>query len=140
MYHNERSMRGFTLLETVVALAILALSLTVIYQSIGWTLRHGAEQRQRDLAWLTAQSVLDELRDLHTLTPGHRNGSTAQGLTWEAVISPYTPKPDTDPAPFGAQETHGLTAVQVDVTVSWGERAGRRIELRSVELAAVPQS
>jgi len=119
--------KGFTLIESVVALAILALTVTVVYQIFGWTLRHAADQRHRDWAWLTAQSLLEQVRADGSLTAERRIGRTPQGLTWETVVKP------AQVAPSAVLQ---VTVFEVTVKVNWRERPNRHIELRSIELGA----
>jgi general secretion pathway protein I len=130
MYRNDR---GFTLIETVVALAILTLTLTVIYQSFGWTLRRGTEQRHRDGAWLTAQSLLSQMRGDPLLTTGHQNGQTPQGFTWESTVEPYEPPSTVANQFFGPPPLTALRPLKISIAVSWGKSPSRRIELRSIE-------
>jgi type II secretory pathway pseudopilin PulG len=123
------------LIETAVALAILALTLTVVYQSFGWTLRRSGEQQRRDLAWLTALSLLDQLRRDPALAAGRRDGRSSQGLQWEALVESYS---------FPADMTRGMFAsidgstplLEIRITVHWGDSPARSIELRSIELGA----
>jgi prepilin-type N-terminal cleavage/methylation domain-containing protein len=125
--------RGFTLIEAVVALAILALTLTIVYQIFGWTLRHSADQRHRDRAWLTAQSLLSQMRADRSLAPGRRAGRTLQGLTWDVVVEPFAAQPAAASA-AGRTEVTLPVALVVAIKVHWDERPGAHIELRSVEL------
>jgi prepilin-type N-terminal cleavage/methylation domain-containing protein len=123
---NDRA-AGFTLIEATVSLAILALTLSVVYQSFGWALRRGAEQRQREWAWLTAQSFLSQMRADRSLAAGRQSGRTPQGLAWESTVEPYTP---------GLGVGNAFTPLEVTIRVSWGEWQGRSVELHSVELRA----
>jgi prepilin-type N-terminal cleavage/methylation domain-containing protein len=112
---------GFTLVETVVALAILALVAGVVYESFGWSLRRTAAVEKREVAWLVAQSVLADIRGRNTLQIGTERGE-AVGLDWEARIENYKSPID---------------AVEVAIDVRWGEGPARHITLRSVEMAKV---
>jgi prepilin-type N-terminal cleavage/methylation domain-containing protein len=118
--------KGFTLIEAAVALAILAVTLTVIYPVFGGTLRHAADQRHRDQAWLAAQSLLEEMRADGSLPVGHRIGRTAGGLMWETEVR------STHAAPTAL----AVAALEVAVKVKWGERPSDHIELHSIELGA----
>lgn len=123
MRRNRNATGGFTLIEAVVALSILAVTMTVIYQIFGWTLRHSADQRQKDWAWQTAQSLLDQRRADGSLAPGHHTGRTLQGSAWETVVKSF-PHPT------------GTPLFEVNVKVTWREQPGRYVELRSLEFGA----
>jgi general secretion pathway protein I len=119
---------GFTLIEVVVALAILALSLGVLYESFGWSLRRTGLLRQQETAWLTAQSMLAEIRSRDALQVGTSNGETAEGLKWDSRIAAYA-------LPLGESPRR---AFEVTIDVSWGERPAQRVRLQSVETSRVP--
>lgn len=112
---------GFTLIETVVALAILALVAGVAYESFGWSLRRTAALEKRETAWLIAQSLLADVRGRHTLRIGTERGKAA-GLDWEARITQYE---------------RPIEAAEVTIDVRWGEGRARHITLRSVETGKV---
>lgn len=54
--------RGFTLLETLVALAILAIALTAAFRAMGVTAQSAAELRERLVGDWVAENRLAELR------------------------------------------------------------------------------
>lgn len=120
--------RGFTLIEVVVALAILALSLGVLYQSFGWSARRTAVLADNEAAWLAAQSLLAEIRMRPRLEIGVSEGEWSGGLRWSARIE--SQESAVDPAsplqPFG-----------VTIEVRWGERDSQLVRLQSVELGKV---
>lgn len=88
--------RGFTLLETLVALAILAISLAAVLRATGAATNHAEEMRTRLLADWVAQNRLA----LHAargdwLPVGIQTGEEIQAgmrLLWEENIS-NTPNP-----------------------------------------------
>lgn len=88
--------RGFTLLETLVALAVLAIALAAILRAAGMETRHTEELRLRLLADWVAQNRLA----LHAargdwLPLGFQNGEETQAgvrLLWREEIS-GTPNP-----------------------------------------------
>jgi prepilin-type N-terminal cleavage/methylation domain-containing protein len=123
-------MNGFTLLESVVAMAVLALLLVNVYQIFGTTLRRAAEQRQREWAWQTAQSLLEATRADPALAPGHREGHALGTLTWEIRIEPVNGYDQT----VVAAQMRVPAALLVTVRVNWGLQPSRHIELRSIEL------
>lgn len=119
---------GFTLVETVVALAILALTLGVVYESFGWSLRRTAVLEKRELAWLTAQSLLSEIRARAFLESGSERGEAADRMEWHARIAPHE-------AHVAASSP--IQAFDVVIEVSWRSRAGHRVQLQSIETSRV---
>jgi general secretion pathway protein I len=117
--------RGFTLIEVVVAFAILALSLGALYESFGGALRRSAASRNAELAALKAESLLAEFRGSGGLLPDPRNGRDDDlGFEWRVEAKPY-------PAELSEQSRWRAEAVIVKVT--WKElHAG--VVLESVEL------
>ncbi len=124
------------MIETAVALAILALTLTIVYQSFGWTLRRSDEQQRRDLAWLTALSLLDQLRRDPTLSTGQRRERSSQGLQWEALIESYSLPADVTRQVRAPIDDDTPQLLQISITVHWADLPVRSIELRSIEFGA----
>ena len=88
--------RGFTLLETLVALAILAIALTAAFRAVGGIALGAGDLRDRTLANWIAQNRLAELRASATFPPmGLHEGSATQGrssFVWREEIK-GTPNP-----------------------------------------------
>jgi type II secretion system protein I len=120
-------MRGFTLIEVVVALAILSLCLSALYQTFGQSLRRAFEIRQRELAFMTAQSMLEEVAAHRVFKPEHRTGMTAEGLSWELVIEPWGSEPYGDAV---------VRPVLVEVQVK-GATGRSAAHLRAIELGEI---
>jgi general secretion pathway protein I len=125
----NRHHSGFTLIEAVVALAILALTLGVVYESFGWSLRRTSGVEKREGAWLTAQSVLATIRGRAVLRVGSERGESPDGVAWEAHIARHDAAidPQSPIQPF-----------EVMIDVSWGADPAQRVTLRSVETSRVP--
>lgn len=87
---------GFTLLETLVALAVLAIALTAAFRVVGATALSAAGLRDRTLADWVAHNRLAELRARNAFPPPGRNeGVAAQGgqrFIWREEIR-GTPNP-----------------------------------------------
>ena len=119
-----RRQQGFTLIEVVVAFAILALSLGALYESFGGSLKRGASARRQELATLRAESLLSEFRGSGGLLPQEKTGRDDElGFSWRITVKPY---------PADLSEHSPLTAEQVEVEVTGGGK--RSVVLRSVEL------
>lgn len=119
---------GFTLIEAVVALAILALSLGVVYESFGWSLRRTTGVQKREAAWLTAQSLLADIRGRPVLQEESKNGAAVDGLRWQTSIVP---------AAVAIDPQSPIKPFEVTIDVSWGAGQAQRITLRSVETGRV---
>jgi general secretion pathway protein I len=122
----RRVNNGFTLIEVVIALAILALSLGVLYETFGWGLRRTAQLREQESALLTAQSLLADVRARVALAPGVRSGRAAYGMIWEERVVLRDTKAAADLP---------LRAFAVMLEVRWGTRPAQRVQLRSIETA-----
>ena len=83
---------GFTLLEALVALAILAIGLSAAMRAIGVATQSTAELRQRQLAEWVAQNRLAEIRALHLFPDtGADEGRVDQGgetFRWHIDVKP----------------------------------------------------
>ena len=88
---KRRSNGGFTLIEVMVALAIVALSLTAVTASMSQMIDASHTMRDRTYASWIAQNRITELR-LASATPkvGESNGEVQYANTdwsWRAVVS-----------------------------------------------------
>lgn len=98
MMPKAAAKKGFTLLEVLVALAILTLSLGVLYQSFGLGLDTTKRSVRELNASAVAESILDRLGKDLPLSIGEVSGEAPPDLQWRAVIAPYG---STDPGGGG---------------------------------------
>lgn len=88
--------RGFTLLETLVALAILAIALAAIMRATGAGTNHAEAMRMRVLAdWVAQNRLAQHAARGVFLPPGIQNGEETQAgirLLWKEDIG-VTPNP-----------------------------------------------
>ena len=118
---------GFTLLETIVALMVLAMVVAGLQLclSTGW---HGIRLvNQEQAALQIARSQLASLGTDTGLAAGVEEGETADGFVWTREIRSYV-TPESDPA-----ASSGVSGYWVDVTVRW--REGPRRQERHVTLS-----
>jgi type II secretion system protein I len=81
---------GFTLLETLVALALLGIVLTTVFGLIGSGLRAAHRDEDRLLLALVAQNLLARSRlDLTPTSDGPLSGDIGGGLRWRIESQPY---------------------------------------------------
>jgi general secretion pathway protein I len=91
-FKRRRAAAGFTLIEVVVALAIVAMSLVAIGSLIATTVR-GTRSLDRHIALIeTARAIETGLPDRDQLNIGSFSGETA-GHRWRVDVMPFPTKP-----------------------------------------------
>jgi general secretion pathway protein I len=96
--HASRlTQKGFTLLEVLVALAIVAIALAAVARAVGVSTDSEAQVKERMLASWVAQNHYAELYARHTFPDlGSRFGNATEGgrsFVWEESVS-ATPNAD----------------------------------------------
>jgi general secretion pathway protein I len=114
---------GFTLLEVIAAIAILALSSAALLQALGASmeLTHKAASHTQAAAW--AQSLLDSRFAMKPPRPGVTHGRFDKTYHWQLTVTPWQPSPTgNQPTTRGAPATpgHGLRLYKLDLAVMWG--------------------
>jgi len=110
---------GFTLVEVLVALAVLAIAMGFAFRAFSSAMvsMDGSERSQTALS--LARSMLDRVgRDID-LRPGDARGRTADGFAWHIHQAPY----DTL---FDCIDGIDLQGIVVQVDVGW--TSGRRAQ------------
>lgn len=102
---------GFSLLETVVALVIMALGVTALGRLTATGLAASEQAERLAVATALARSVLARSGVDDTLAEGMAEGAWEDGYRWRRVVRPV---PQDFPADF--------VPVEVDVTVGRGPR------------------
>lgn len=106
--------RGFTLIETLVAFAILAVTLTALYASLGTGMRALERAGNAEDAALLAQSKLEEVRIARTL-PDEAVSAMFDGTPYRWTLMPVTEPPDPN-APTAAVVPRHLR-----LSIAWQE-------------------
>src|SRR5437879_12791556 len=84
----EATTAGFTLIEVLVALAIVTVSLSSIGALIATTVRGTRSIESHFTRLETARAVLAALPDREQLVPGNSSGEV-NGYRWRMNVSPY---------------------------------------------------
>jgi len=122
---------GFTLIEVLVALAVLAITFGFAYRALSGGFDWVDRSEHSRAGLLLAQSVLARAGSDIALQPGQTTGRTAEGFSWLIETTPYG---DVSGQPSGR-----LIGNQVQVTVSWTERRRvRQVRLTTLQLGRNP--
>jgi general secretion pathway protein I len=88
----RRDGRGFSLLEVLVALAVVAIALTAIVRAAGLAADATVVERERTLAaWVAANALAETLLAEPFPAPGERSGRERMGpgdYAWRLVVQP----------------------------------------------------
>ena len=102
---------GFTLVETLVAFAILALSLGALFEVVSDAVRRTSRAEKLSQASLALQTLLARVGSDIPLQQGQPDGQFANGLHWRVRIEAYGDAADQRAWPVGAYK--------VSVEVHW---------------------
>jgi general secretion pathway protein I len=120
---------GFTLIEVLVALAIVAVSLSVIFAAFSAGLRGRRTAEDYEQATMLAQSKLNTVGVVAPLQQGKTSGEFNDRYRWTVTVKPYEERGQTSPKP--AQDR----ALVVVVTVSWNDANHERsVSLQTLRL------
>lgn len=131
-YRSSSDASGFTLIEVLVALAVLALTLAALLQVFTTSLRNAAASERHLVATMLARSVLDEIGSEIPLISGERSAEIEQGYRWTVRIWP-----STTIAPVADAEWL-LVPYDVQVEILWNDKPVTT--LTTLRLAAEPHA
>src|SRR5262249_2971899 len=124
--HPTSPRAGFTLVEIIVALAILALSLNVMLPVISDALwRTGEAEAQAEAASL-ARSLLAQAGSAVPLRDGTAAGQFENGFRWRLEVTPYG----------GGDKAMTVRAYKVVAEVFWEDGRPRSLALATLRLGA----
>jgi len=125
---------GFSLLEVLVAFAILALTMGVLLQIFSRALSTTAVSGSFARAAELAQGVLTLAGVETPLEQGDYSGETGDGFTWTLRISPI------DVADLFRDQTPPVTTYRVTATAYWHDgSAERHLSLATLRLGDAPE-
>jgi len=126
--------RGFTLIEVIIAFALLALALTLLLGTLSGSAREVRWSTDAGRAALHAQSLLDQVGVGEALRPGARDGEFEDGrYRWNLQIEPYA---DPSQRNLATIDPAAPRLLRLALTMEWGEGGPRqRLELQTLRLA-----
>lgn len=116
--------RGFSLIEVIVAFALMALAATLLLGSLSGAARQVGMAEHQGRAALHAQSLLASAGIDAPLAEGTKQGEWEQGrYRWTLQVSPFV-------EPRQPQSR----LWQLDLQVRWGEAAAEQLRWRTLRL------
>ncbi|MEP6634160.1 MAG: prepilin-type N-terminal cleavage/methylation domain-containing protein [Luteimonas sp.] len=126
---------GYTLIEVIVAFALLALAMTLLLGTLSGAARQVRWSSDAGRAALHAQSLLDQTGVGEALQPGRREGEFEGGrYRWELQIEPYA---DIAQATQAGVDPSAPQLLRLRLLVQWRDGGPReRLQLQSLRLVA----
>ena len=127
--------RGYTLIEVIVAFAVLALALGVLLGILSNSTKQIRWADDAGRAALHAQSLLDQVGVGQALQPGHREGGFEDGrYRWALDVAPWRDPSLRDAAPQ-PEDPGAPKLMQLLLDVRWGDGGPRnRLQVRTLRL------
>ncbi len=133
-----RSMAGFTLIEVLTAMMILAISMVMIMQLFSGGLKAEKLSGDYNRAIMHARAKMEETLLLETLEEGIVEGEFEDGFRWKTEIATHQP---ADEDPDEEEENPRPIPVELlEVTVEVGWSSGERERIFRIETLAVVES
>ena len=114
---------GFTLLEIMVAISILALGLVAVLQLFGNGLRVTNKASERTQAVVYAQNIMEGFFARRILEDGDDGGDLPDGFYWTATVEDVVPYFEAESgvamAPSDGRQEDSFRIKEISVTVRW---------------------
>lgn len=132
MKRTSGKQRGFSLIEIIAALLLLAIAFAALMQVAGGSISLTNNAADHAQAALWARSMLDSAGMEKKLQPGTSEGKFDDQYRWRLTVQPYQ-----------ASDAGGNSPMQIfklDLDVMWGGQRGRTAHFSTLRLvSAVPQ-
>jgi general secretion pathway protein I len=114
--------QGFTLLEVLIAVAILGTAIVVLLLQFSVALRAGSITQNVTVAVLHAREKIEELKMERELSESSQSGTFSDGYEWETQVIPY--RHETIPEDEQIYADLKVETYQLSSVVKWkdGER------------------
>ena len=129
MFRNQ----GFTLIETLTAMMILAISLVTIFQLFSGGLNSERLAEDYTRAIFHAREKMEEILLHKEMADAELEGDFGDGFRWKAAVSEIVPD-ETEENRGGPEDPNLLFHVSVAVIWDTGE-SEREYEIRTVHMA-----
>lgn len=123
--NRPHSQRGFTLIEVIVAFAVLALALAIVLGTLSNASRQVRWSDDAGRAALHAQSLLDDTGVAQTLVPGRSEGTFEDGrYRWTLDVEPWHEPVESgsgEAPPPQPADPSAPRLLRLALDVRWGE-------------------
>jgi general secretion pathway protein I len=121
-------MKGFTLLEVIIALIIAGIATGALFEAVGAGLHETQTASMYDQAIVRAKSHLAAATHGTKLVASTRSGDDGGGFRWQLRVAPVASAlvRSVDPVDPGAAGSIPVVLYGVTVVVSWGDGSTRR--------------
>lgn len=138
-----RQHKGFSLLEILVAFAIMAVALTIVLRIFGSGVNAAVVSEEYTIAVQIAESLMARTGMDMPLQVGETAGTEADKYDWVVSITPVEhQQPQVSRFESQQQQTQArLQLMAVKVQVNWGDQddSQRSLELNSLKLFREPE-
>ncbi len=128
--HQASHDDGFTILEVLIALAILAISISALFGIFSDTLLQTDANRQQTIAGLHAETILAQIGSQISVDNKPIGGDFGDGFRWTIDSEAYGTRADLDAWPYIPQKFR--------VKILWQE-SGREKSLQLTSLRLLPR-
>lgn len=111
--------RGFSLLEVIAAIMLLAIAFTALMKVAGASIGLSHNAAAYSEVAMRARSLLDSTFVGEPIRPGGRSGQFNPQYRWQLEVTPWNPGGPAMPG-------EPLQLYQLDLTVAWGSSAHPR--------------
>jgi general secretion pathway protein I len=115
MKKSMRHVRGFSLLEVIAAILLLAITFAALMEVAGGSIRLSQSASQYTQAALWARSLLDTRFTLDPIQPGVTEGQFDDRYRWRLQVEPWV-----GPGVTPAANANAMQMYQLDLDVMWG--------------------
>lgn len=122
------SEHGFTLLEVMVALSILALGIVTVLQLFSGSSQLGVKASRHTQAAIYAQNVMDRIFAQTRLENGEDGGELPGGYSWRARVDEL--RPDEDQSSLKPNRPNPMDLFhlkEIEVQIRWEENGGPKV-------------
>jgi general secretion pathway protein I len=110
-----RRARGFSLLEVIAAIMLLAIAFGALMEVAGGSIRLSKDAADHSQAALWARTLLDTRFAIDPVTPGVTEGRFDDHYRWKLAVTPWTA-----PGVASATNVNTMQMYRLDLDVMWG--------------------